>query len=622
MQNFPLVVKGKPMTIRILSPSVYLFIFLLFGLTGGSSLSHAAGFFTAVKNKVQKIENKVHETTQKIGEKLHNTAQKVGTSLTQKVENVASKISSTGAIGAQVGGLISKVNTVGANAVSKAETSVFKAAGKVENTLYKGMQAVEGKAIDLSEKAFNKTDKIAAKVGGNIIKKQVVKVAGTVKTGAVSLYQNSFKGIGDSVKGMVSNSKTALSNLKQGNVKGFVKDSAKVVYNGANAVTLGQVKTGVSVGKNYGKSFIALSKGNVKEAALLGQQAAIDSFKFAGGPVGMFLGPRSAEELNKAAVNVAKNAKNVGLSVATMAKNTFGKGSLKVSDFRAVVDAGAGFQNSVTNVMATGVTNVGVLRSGIKGGVGYINNATQDLGNAAVQTTAAAGDLAHGRFKEATKNTVRAMGNVAQGGGRLASIGVTAAQAVAGVVPGGQVAAIPLAVLGAATNIAGNSKTIVKGLAAAGKNQYAGVKELFSEGGSKKEAFKKIGMSMVQGAGVGALVGTSVIGGGAGKILGKGVGAVVGKVVGNITAAGTKAAVVASKVPTIALKANTIAKYAAKVPLVNSMGGTAQVSSKVANKVASYTMERKFNPRPPLTQGQVKGEMMDPAMGNAIIAVQ
>jgi hypothetical protein len=156
------------------------------------------------------------------------------------------------------------------------------------------------------------------------------------------------------------------------------------------------------------------------------------------------------------------------------------------------------------------------------------------MGQGVVDATAAAGNLGRGEFKAATKNTLKSMSNMAAGGGRLMSTGITAAQTVTQFIPGvGQVASGALAVVGAGANIAANNKTLIKGVTSSVKNYYQGSKQILQ--GETKEGFKKIGVSALQGAGVAALTGASVMGGGFGKLGGQYVGSVIGKGVSKLS---------------------------------------------------------------------------------------
>jgi hypothetical protein len=151
--------KKSPLFIKM----SYFCVVLLAGVGVSPSLSHA-GLISAIKNKVQQVQDKAHAATQKVGETLHNTTQKIGASITQKVGNVANKIATTGPIGAQVGGMINKVNTAGAHSVSKMETAVFNGVGKAGNNIYSGIQGVQNKVVSLSQTALDKTKNLGAKV--------------------------------------------------------------------------------------------------------------------------------------------------------------------------------------------------------------------------------------------------------------------------------------------------------------------------------------------------------------------------------------------------------------------------------------------------------------------------
>lgn len=382
-----------------------------------------------------------------------------------------------------------------------------------------------------------------SKVGG-FVAKEVKGAENKVKNAAVNFYHSSLEGeIGKDVKNMIQGSKDAMASASQGNFKGFVKNSGKVFLNAADAALMGEGRNATGIVKNYGKSAQELLKGNWKQAALYGEQGAIDSLKFAAGPLAPIIGPQSAQELNQLGKTVGRSAYATMKDVGQMAKH-IGQGQFTIhDDFQKIVNSGNQFQKDATNLVVSSVTNVNGLRKLGNAGIGYINNATQDLGQGAVDVTGAATNLAHGRFKQAAKDTLSAAGNVMEGGGRLLGTGVAAAQMVSGAIPVvGQAASAVLAVGGAGLGVMGNIKEISHAAAESGKNFYQAGK-IIAQGGSTKDALKMAGVGALEGVAAGTLGVTSALSGGplkfvggiGGKLVGQGISKATGKLTSSMS---------------------------------------------------------------------------------------
>jgi hypothetical protein len=578
----------------------------------------------AVQTGTQKAISGVQTATQKVITGVGQGVHAVGSTIGGPVGTAINKVNTTVTTG------LTKANTATATALTKANTTTaqvmntvnntaLKGFEAVNNTTYKGLQAVQTTAAkgiqmtteglyqgtkivshglvqgtikavdgikDLGEKGINKArnigqDAIQGARGvinkvGDFTKDTAHTVGHGIKDKAINIYQGSkvMQNLVDDAKSLYYDSRGTIEAWQRGDFVGGIKHSANVFYSTADLVSGGNVKVAKDFGVNMAKSFKAAGEGNWTQAFLSGEAMVLDGVSLGVGPgFNMIIGPKNVDDLNNAAVGMAMKAKDVGVAIGKQATNLFGHGEFKSSDFQNVVDAGAGFQNSVLNLAATGFTNLDLGRDLINDVGGSFNKGTQSLGNAAVGVTRSVEQFSQGNYVDALKTGGNAALDATEGLGKVGGTVMTGVQTVAGFIPAaGQAVQIPLALAGAGFQIAGNIKAIGGGYVNGGISQIEGMKNIF--GGDVEKGFKQVGMAMAHGALATTLAGTEAMSGGLGGIAGKFGGKAVGMLAGKGVSALTK---VASK---------AMAKGASKIVKVANVG--AKVLTKVQNKAETY----------------------------------
>lgn len=594
-----------------------------------------------VNTGFQKAGQAIHQGVTKVGEGINKGTKTVIGAVHQGVGTVAQGLNKVGL--KPLGNVVNKVNdktyqgmqTLNKGALQGFQTlnkTTYTGLSKVNDALHKGAQVTAdglhtaaqatshglvsaikfvpkaattavNKVKNITEDAIDTTKNVVHKVGdftkdtahtvGGFVKDKSIDAGMFVKDQAINIYEGSrvMGHMVEDVKSIYENSKGTIEAWRDGDFVGGIRNSAKVFQSVADIGTFGSVREGEAFGRNLAKSFKHLIKGEFGKAGLAVEAMALNGatigLGIVGGPINMFLAPKSVEDMNQSMVGMAMGAKDFGVAVGHGASNFFGHGQMNMEDAQNFLNAGARFQEGVTDAVATTITNVDLGRSMIKDTLGDLNKGTQSLGNTLVAIPQSIKTFSEGNYVDALRMGGNAALDATEGIGKVGSASMGLIQRGASFVPiGGTAVAVGVGILGGGLNMAANIKTIGGGFVNSGNNFRQAINQWSS--GNVGEGFKNMGISMGQAGLATALAGTQGLSGGLSALGGSALGSALGKL-------GSRGMGALDKLASRALEkgSNTLSKVLDKSgKVVNKIG---QISGKIAPKIITVgTSATKF----------------------------